>query len=481
MASLQMVEASSQIVESEPQNKRFETVKLLPPSPESQNLSTEKTMEMTDSASSSASPITTLSCNLENQLPADGSMTISVALFHQFMTKVDTQFNYVKQELRCLKTMQSEILDVNNIAVEALETAQEHANDIEKLNQKVQTLEEKLQQAETEASETKFELNKINLELKSVKDSNSSIDNYLKRDNLLFLNVPFAVNENCEKTIRGIMASMGIEDSSEIKFVRCHRVKMGKAPFPIICRFHYFGDRQRVFDKRKELKGTNVFVEEHFSEETYKQRKALLPIQLAARKQGLKSFLKLDKVMIDGKLYGVNDLENLPVSLKYVATCSKQNDEVVAFFGERSPLSNFYKTSFTDGSTTYHSTEMYLQHHKALLFQDEVTAYKIANSKSPAHSKALSYQIKGVDQAVWENKAPGIMKKGLELKFNADFHCKMTLIETGNRLLGEATSSDKFWGTGMALFDSLALNHGGWSGQNVMGKLLNEVRDQLTF
>ena len=58
------------------------------------------------------------------------------------------------------------------------------------------------------------------------------------------------------------------------------------------------------------------------------------------------------------------------------------------------------------------------------------------------------------------------MKKGLELKFNADFHCKMTLIETGNRLLGEATSSDKFWGTGVALFDSLTLNHGGWSGQN---------------
>ena len=101
--------------------------------------------------------------------------------------------------------------------------------------------------------------------------------------------------------------------------------------------------------------------------------------------------------------------------------------------------------------------------------------------KTPSQDMALSHQIKGVNEAIWQNKAPAIMRKGLELKFNSDGLCKSTLANTGTRKLGEASASDKFWGTGVALSDSVALNHGCWQGGNTMGKLLEEIREQLTF
>ena len=415
-----------------------------------------------------------------DQLPT-GNMTIPVAMFQQFVNSVNTQFGQLRQELQTLKTMQTQIDEVDQIATEALDTAQTNTDDIETLNNNVQTLEKDLQQAYLEIEETKLELTKMDRELKTVKDANSLLENYVRRDNLIFMNVPSTVNENCEKVVRNILKNMNIEDCESVRLLKCYRMKIGKVPYPILCGFYSFEDRQRVYEKKANLKGTQTFIQEHFSDSMFKQRRALLPIQQAAKKMGLRAFLKLDKVVIEGKTYGSDNLGDLPQSLQYVVNGCKQSKEAVVFYGERSPLSNFYKTSFTENGITYQSTEMYLQHQKAILFKDEVTASKILASKSPAQAKALSYQIKHVDEAVWETKAPGIMKKGLEHKFNTDSHCKMTLLETGSCIMGEATSSDKFWGTGVALFDSLALNHGAWTGQNHMGRLLQEIREQLSF
>ena len=72
------------------------------------------------------------------------------------------------------------------------------------------------------------------------------------------------------------------------------------------------------------------------------------------------------------------------------------------------------------------------------------------------------------------------MRKGLSLKFSSNAKCKETLLQTGNRIIGEASKHDLIWGTGAALAHRHAANPGVWSGQNLMGKLLQEVRDQLS-
>ena len=94
--------------------------------------------------------------------------------------------------------------------------------------------------------------------------------------------------------------------------------------------------------------------------------------------------------------------------------CCKQNEMHTVFFGSRCPLSNFYEVKFIDEhANTYHSTEQYLQHQKTLLFQDEVIASRIMSCETPLKAKSLSYQISKVDEGVWQQEAPRIMKKGL--------------------------------------------------------------------
>jgi ribA/ribD-fused uncharacterized protein len=348
------------------------------------------------------------------------------------------------------------------------------------LEAKIKHLEKQLHDANEEASDAKTNVLTLTESLNEVTKNCSNIDNYLRKDNLLFHNVKESKDENCFQVIRDLMAKMGIENARQLPIVRCHRLKGSRNP-PIICRFHFYGDRQQVFENRFKLKGTRVFIEEHFPDEVIQKRKILFPFCKAAKAQKMKCFLKGDKLMLNNISYSVDSLADLPNSLKFMLNSYKQNDDTTVFFGYRCPLSNFHQVTFTDEyANTYHSTEQYLQHKKALLFQDEVTASKIMKCETPLKAKALSYEISKVDETVWQQEAQKIMKKGLFLKFNKSEICKEFLLNTGTRTLGEASPTDRFWGIGVGLADTLALNEGAWKGQNHMGTLLQEIRELLS-
>ncbi|MNI91462.1 hypothetical protein D3C73_1491250 [compost metagenome] len=53
------------------------------------------------------------------------------------------------------------------------------------------------------------------------------------------------------------------------------------------------------------------------------------------------------------------------------------------------------------------------------------------------------------------------------------------LLATGDRILVEASPSDKIWGIGLAPDDPNAQIPARWLGQNLLGKALMEVREYL--
>lgn len=62
-------------------------------------------------------------------------------------------------------------------------------------------------------------------------------------------------------------------------------------------------------------------------------------------------------------------------------------------------------------------------------------------------------------------------------KFSENESLKRRLIKTGNKQLHEATKHPK-WGTGAGL-SSKQLSQGNWLGQDLLGKILERVRDKL--
>ena len=139
-----------------------------------------------------------------------------------------------------------------------------------------------------------------------------------------------------------------------------------------------------------------VFIDHEFNLETEKCRRTLHPILCAAKQKSeyqYKSRLERAKLVIDGKRYGVNDLDQLPDSFHPFEVSTKSNEETLGFFGELCLFSKFYPVNFTYNGATYHSSEQVIQHQKVLYCNDYEAANKIMFTKSALACKQLLYSI----------------------------------------------------------------------------------------
>ena len=72
-----------------------------------------------------------------------------------------------------------------------------------------------------------------------------------------------------------------------------------------------------------------------------------------------------------------------------------------------------------------------------------------------------------------------IVVKGNLLKFSQNEHLKEFLVNTGNRILVEASPTDRIWGIGMQQGEPGIEAPKKWNGLNLLGFALMEVRDEL--
>lgn len=118
-------------------------------------------------------------------------------------------------------------------------------------------------------------------------------------------------------------------------------------------------------------------------------------------------------------------------------------------------------------------------YHKALVFDDQVTANAIALEPEPSKQKALGRKVKGFDDKKWNAKREKIVEDGNWWKFtqSKEGNLRKMLLETGDRLLVEASPHDRIWGVGYGASNADE-NRGEW-GENLLGKALMRVRDRL--
>ena len=131
------------------------------------------------------------------------------------------------------------------------------------------------------------------------------------RDNLIFYKLPEENGENCEEKVLSFIENrLGMERATtEIKLHRAHRIgtfKRGNTR-PIVAKFTYYPDRQKVRKAAKNLKGTEFGISEQYPREIMEKRKQLIPVMKAARANGKEAHLMLDKLYINNQLYHENN------------------------------------------------------------------------------------------------------------------------------------------------------------------------------
>ena len=68
------------------------------------------------------------------------------------------------------------------------------------------------------------------------------------------------------------------------------------------------------------------------------------------------------KLVIKGRNYTTKNLYQLPEEINGFKATSKTEGDVLGFFGELNPFSNFHPAPFTINGQKYHSSEQCIQH-----------------------------------------------------------------------------------------------------------------------
>lgn len=154
----------------------------------------------------------------------------------------------------------------------------------------------------------------------------------------------------------------------------------------------------------------------------------------------------------------------------------KTTDTMVLFYG--GPFSQWYASKFTIDGITYNTAEQFMMAMKADYFGDDEAKFKIMNTNDPSEQKALGRQVKNFDKEAWDAVSRGYVYQANMAKFSHP-QLKQFIIDTGDRILVEASPYDKIWGIGLAVDDPKALDKNNWRGTNWLGEVLMKVRNDL--
>jgi ribA/ribD-fused uncharacterized protein len=148
--------------------------------------------------------------------------------------------------------------------------------------------------------------------------------------------------------------------------------------------------------------------------------------------------------------------------------------------GEFRVFDTGFERKFQVDSITFPSLEHYFEWTKAKTFGDGDMATKILKTASPKSVKALGKKVKGVNEEEWSAKQDEIMRIGVRAKITQHPDIRAKLLETGDRPIGLADARDKYWGIGTSLDKDKAKDPSKWPGKNVLGKILMDLRKELS-
>lgn len=116
---------------------------------------------------------------------------------------------------------------------------------------------------------------------------------------------------------------------------------------------------------------------------------------------------------------------------------------------------------------------------KAMLFNDPEIASQILSEQVPGRQKALGRRVRGFEEAVWdENKIRIVTDVNLS-KYGQNKGLRRKLFQTIPKQLVEASPMDTIWGIGLDERQALETPIEFWPGENLLGRILTSVRDEL--
>lgn len=142
-------------------------------------------------------------------------------------------------------------------------------------------------------------------------------------------------------------------------------------------------------------------------------------------------------------------------------------------------LCNWYRSDFVLEGMKFSSVEQYIMYRKCTTFGDLGAAEKVMATDDPKQQQAIARKAEGYHHVVWNGLRQAVLMQALVAKFLQNEVLRNALLNTGDDYLVECAYSDKIWACGVSLKDDARMNIEKWSGSNILGFALMEVRAML--
>lgn len=169
----------------------------------------------------------------------------------------------------------------------------------------------------------------------------------------------------------------------------------------------------------------------------------------------------------------------------------RETNTHIYFFSRDDIFSNFAVTPFLyekksddmfgvrGESVFFQCSEQGYMYEKCLFFNRFGMAKNCIDVTDPRDVKRIGRSIPNFNDERWNEVSFDKMYDVLMCKFSNNKEAKEELINSGNKILVEASPYDKIWGCGIGVDDDDVLQEENWTGENRLGEVLMKVREDI--
>ena len=307
-----------------------------------------------------------------------------------------------------------------------------------------------------------------------------------KRANLCLDGISEDINCDLEHVVNDLFHDLNLDfEARDVcqAIYRKGKTAGGMKPRPVIIRFYEPFQKKMIFQNLKKLTGNprwkNVFINDDLTEDQAGKMKDLRAINGYAKSIGKNAKIKGATLFIDGKSFGLDDVNKVPseVSIEKAKNIEIMEGKGLAFQGHHSFMSNMSSSEFEYKGKQFKSVEVGYQYMRACANDYHNEASKIRKEGDAYAAKRATKKIKDCEK--WINSREKIMKDLVQAKFEQNEDLRKNLLDTGDKKLYECTE-DKFWGCNVPISKAKQLDPKKMQGKNMLGNILMDVRKKMS-
>ena len=255
--------------------------------------------------------------NMENRIEEHfGSLTVEISRLNAELKEeveaIKTNLKSVEQSLQSAWDYITDLQEESKTHSDFKRTSQQT---LDSYQEEINLL--KRNSASAVIQNQQSEIRALQASLEREKEKIIALENYSRRENLRFMNIPERKDENCSDVIYDIIENELRIDPENILFHAVHRIGKPREaddakPRPIIARFLCREDRDKVYRIKNRLKKSrrfkDAYITQDYAQAIQMERKVLIKAMFLAREKGADAKVVDRKLIIGENTFHVNNI-----------------------------------------------------------------------------------------------------------------------------------------------------------------------------